>query len=560
MRSYISGEIPPNPPGGISNGHLHTASPDGSEETDALAGPPDLYTSVAGVNVAGVRDARFSPDGQRIAYIPKIAYRAPNTFDPVNGIVLMNADGTGATMITPFPTTQSAPDINGLDWSPDGLRLAVTADAADGSFRSKLWTMRTDGTDVRLIADLPPTNGHTTHATFPAWSPDGQWILFTANTNLPGEVSRWVARADGTGSPVMLTDAGVAADRASWSPSGGVIAMTQGGRIHLAAFIGGPAPQIVTVRRLHATPGTDSFPVWSPTGQSIAFARVPPSGSAWYIAVANIDGTLVMPGIVTPIGGVNGSGLLASLGWRRTCAFPQAEVCDGLDNDCDGAVDEGFDVGASCAAGAGPCQTTGYKVCNADGSGTTCFTLPPNTSAEVCDGLDNDCDGTVDHFSTTCGVGACAATGTCTDGVDSCAPGTPTTEVCDGIDNDCDGIVDLDAAFPPGVTGSSIQRVSGMDRISWAPVPGATAYDVVRVNLGLLRQTGGNFAQATTGCAADNLGGPSLDLNDPVATGTGLMYLIRAVNCAGGGTYESGDQRQQGLRDPEIAASPAPCP
>ena len=65
---------------------------------------------------------------------------------------------------------------------------------------------------------------------------------------------------------------------------------------------------------------------------------------------------------------------------------------------------------------------------------------PP--SPEVCDNIDNDCDGTVDGFATTCGIGSCAAVGTCTDGSDSCVPGAPSAEVCDGVDNDCDESID----------------------------------------------------------------------------------------------------------------------
>jgi hypothetical protein len=47
-----------------------------------------------------------------------------------------------------------------------------------------------------------------------------------------------------------------------------------------------------------------------------------------------------------------------------------------------------------------------------------------------------------DSFPTACGVGACARTGICTAGNDSCRPGAPTTEICDAIDNNCDGDVD----------------------------------------------------------------------------------------------------------------------
>ena len=75
---------------------------------------------------------------------------------------------------------------------------------------------------------------------------------------------------------------------------------------------------------------------------------------------------------------------------------------------------------------------------------------------DLCDGIDNDCDTSIDEdFApqpTSCGVGACAATGDlqCVEGsvVDSCGPGAAEADdaVCNGVDDDCDGVVDEDYA------------------------------------------------------------------------------------------------------------------
>ena len=131
-------------------------------------------------------------------------------------------------------------------------------------------------------------------------------------------------------------------------------------------------------------------------------------------------------------------------------SFPGGvERCDGLDNDCDDAVDEDFsDLGDGCDDGIGECNRAGEMVCAADGLGTECNAVPGEPVDEVCDLLDNDCDELVDEElgSTTCGVGACVASvENCINGeVQTCVPGDPTDELCDLIDNDCDGELDED--------------------------------------------------------------------------------------------------------------------
>jgi hypothetical protein len=195
------------------------------------------------------------------------------------------------------------------------------------------------------------------------------------------------------------------------------------------------------------------------------------------------------------------------------CNNPSPEVCDGRDNDCNGVIDDGFDLQndvrhcgrcdnqcllpraiAQCTMGM--CKVAmcdvGYYDLDRDAANGCEYACIPSGVRELCDGRDNDCNGQVDEginrmtdvsncgmcgnecrftrAARMCVAGMCVM-GACEDGyvdlnrnpMDGCeyacrmAP-----EICDGRDNDCDGMIDegclraipandirLDRAGPP---------------------------------------------------------------------------------------------------------------
>ncbi len=98
-----------------------------------------------------------------------------------------------------------------------------------------------------------------------------------------------------------------------------------------------------------------------------------------------------------------------------------------------------------------PCSLTnsygtcgGIKTCDLVSNTVTCSAHAP--AVESCNGIDDNCNGNVDEIDEmkSCGVGACKRTiSTCAGGVASeCKPGQPIDELCNAIDDDCDGVVD----------------------------------------------------------------------------------------------------------------------
>ncbi len=156
-----------------------------------------------------------------------------------------------------------------------------------------------------------------------------------------------------------------------------------------------------------------------------------------------------------------------------TPGLPVAETCNLIDDDCDGLADnDPADAGDLCTAGTGQCLRQGATICRA--GQLSCTAVAGAPAAEICDELDNDCDGNVDEgFNpVTCGVGVCRHT------VNNCFGGGPPVcdpregaraEICNGLDDDCDGqtddaAADVGEACNAGVGACAAQRRDALRR------------------------------------------------------------------------------------------------
>jgi hypothetical protein len=216
-------------------------------------------------------------------------------------------------------------------------------------------------------------------------------------------------------------------------------------------------------------------------------------------------------------------------GCEYHCTFQGNEICNGMDDDCDGSVDEGVVAPTGLCSQVGACAGTTATCAGA--SGFVCH-YPAAVSQDAngniipeasCDNKDNDCDGDVDETFPTkgnaCadnGVGVCQRTGTLTcNGAGTAVTCTLTSpivtssaEVCDGKDNDCDGTVDDNAKDNwVAITGGGVSGTKYIQQYE-ASRPNATANSQGTLsnracaNPNVLPWTSVTYPQAEAACTA----------------------------------------------------------
>lgn len=205
--------------------------------------PSLLFTIGRKAIAGGLRSPCWSPDGQWLVYHKEI--RKKITLESVASL-----DPRFDLAVTPFGRMPS--------YSPEGASVVLV------SQMTNLVIMDADGTHDHAI--LSVTNEIIT---FPVWSPDGTQIAFGvggffARPVKPGQLA--LIRPDGSGFR-RLTDGPGSCGFASWSPEGKRL-------VYRVMGHGEQGLRILTLDGLKTTVLTkdyDTFPVWSPRGDRIAF-------------------------------------------------------------------------------------------------------------------------------------------------------------------------------------------------------------------------------------------------------------------------------------------------
>jgi Tol biopolymer transport system component len=206
-------------------------------------------------------------------------------------------------------------------------RIAYSKDST-----GEIWTMTANGGDPKLVASPSDANSFDAN---PAWSPNGQLIVFTEYNN-NGDPRLWLVNADGTNRRLLFSEnSGYGDDQGNWSPDGSRVIFRR------CNFTKYEACAIYTVKvngtglnaitKFHANTTGDNFdvkPEFSPDGNTISFSSFNRGGVQNGVYLMSAHGTGIHLITPTALGAVdadwapNGSKIAF---WSHCCdANPEA--------------------------------------------------------------------------------------------------------------------------------------------------------------------------------------------------------------------------------------------
>jgi Tol biopolymer transport system component len=207
----------------------------------------------------------WAPDGRRIAFVAK-----------GGGIHTVRPDGSDLRLLLDLPGAEAR-----MDWSPDGTRIAFAyyANPDRPWFDSDIYVVNADGSDPRNLTNQPDGQ----HGE-PSWSPDSERIAFSGRTDGP-VFTIHVMDADGQNIEAVGPNEGQSFTP-EWSPNGGRIAYNHrlpdetGADIHLLRLSDRSITQLTEVEGVD---GTTQELAWSPDGAYIAYGyrHQPPDQPGW---------------------------------------------------------------------------------------------------------------------------------------------------------------------------------------------------------------------------------------------------------------------------------------
>ncbi len=243
-------------------------------------------------------------------------------------------------------------------------------------------------------------------------------------------------------------------------------------------------------------------------------------------------------------------------GCEYRCSNTGVERCDGVDDDCDRMIDEGFDTttdamncgvcgrvctfpnavprcsAGACTFGVGDCLP-GFFDLDRDVRNGCEYACVPTGAADTCNRVDDDCDGAVDEAEPMVGMACGTATGACEPGRFSCVRGAiqcggsvgPQSELCNAADDDCDGRTDESVAGAP---------IPGVGDRCGATDLGICAYGTLSCTGGALSCSGATTSRAELCNGLDDDCDGALDdgLTRPASSTIATCAETRGV-CAG---------------------------